>query len=125
MGEPPRINPKRIVYHSCGRLVFWRDRWSVYKDRVKNTGLRVDFAHRHVRDTVIIMEKGNLTHLRCPWCDIMVLWEALNVYHLNTTKCAKGAKRKRPGLAVEEARVGTEAAFQEYGLPITNVVAFK
>ena len=28
--------------------------------------LRVNFFHRHVRDTVVILEEVNLTHPRCP-----------------------------------------------------------
>ena len=36
------------------------------------TAIRVHFLHRHVRDTMIILEEGNLPHPHFPRCDIMV-----------------------------------------------------
>ena len=30
------------------------------------TAIRVHFLHRHVRDTVVILEEGNLPHPQCP-----------------------------------------------------------
>ena len=50
------------------------------------TSMRVHFFHRHVQDTVIILEEVNLTHPRCPWCEILVPWRALNRQHLTTAQ---------------------------------------
>ena len=36
------------------------------------TSMRVHFWHRHVQDTVVILEEGNLPHTRCSLCNILV-----------------------------------------------------
>ena len=36
------------------------------------TAMRVQLWHRHVRDTVVILEEGDLPHPRCPLCDMLV-----------------------------------------------------
>ena len=61
--------------------------------------MRVHFVHRHVHDTVVILEEDNLPLLRCPWCDLQVTSKALNGRHLGTLHCKKGAERKRQRLA--------------------------
>ena len=73
--------------------------------------MRVQFFHWHVRDTVIILEEGNLPHPRCPQCHMLAPWRALNERHLATAKCAKGAYRKRWRVAEEEMWESAERAF--------------
>ena len=34
--------------------------------------MRVHFVHRHVHDTVVILEEGNLPLPQCPRCDLQV-----------------------------------------------------
>ena len=51
---------------------------------VTRMAMRVHFFHGHIRDTVIILEEGNLPHPRCSWCNILVPWQALNGRHLVT-----------------------------------------
>ena len=42
-----------------------------YKGRaVTRTGIHVHLLHRHIQDTVVILEEGSLTHPRCPCCDM-------------------------------------------------------
>ena len=48
--------------------------------------IRVQFFHRHVRDTVIILEEGNLPHPRSPLRYMLVPWPALNRRHLATSR---------------------------------------
>ena len=43
--------------------------------------MRVHFVHRHVHDTVVILEEGNLPLPRCPRCDLQVSRKALNGRH--------------------------------------------
>ena len=88
------------------------------------TAMRVHFLHRRVQDTVIILEEGNIPHPRCPQCDMMVPWQALNRRHLATTQCARGAERKRKRLAEEELWEISERAFQAYGAPLEHVAEF-
>ena len=57
-------------------------------------GMRIHFLHHHVQDTVIIVEEGNLLHPRCPLCDMLVLWAALNIRYPYTTQCTNGEKRQ-------------------------------
>ena len=80
--------------------------------------MREHFMHRHVLDTVVFFEEGNLPHPQCPRCDMLVPWHALNGKHLATAKCARGAERKRRRLAEEELRESLESAFQSYGEPL-------
>ena len=75
--------------------------------------MRVHFWRRHVRDTVIILEEGNLPLPRCKNCDMLVLWRALNGRHKDTAMCRSGAERsgaerKRRRLADVELRESTE-----------------
>ena len=89
------------------------------------TAMRVHFCHRHVRDTVMIMEEGNLPHPRCPLCDIMVPWKALNVAHRHTAQCNRGVEQKRRRLVAEKEREVTNRAFSAYGHPLEMVTSFR
>ena len=42
------------------------------------TAMQVLFPHWNVRDTVIILEEGNLPYPECTWDDMLVIWKALN-----------------------------------------------
>ena len=66
--------------------------------------MRVPFCHRHVRDTVVILEEGNLHHPQCPLCGMLMPWKALNWTHIHTAQCNRGAERKRRRFAAEEER---------------------
>ena len=83
------------------------------------------FVHRHVQDTMIIMEEGDLPHPRCLCCDILLSQAALNIQHPNTAHCDKGEERERCRLAAKEAISGTERCFGGYGCLITTVTSFK
>ena len=63
------------------------------------TNLRVHFAHRHARNTIVILEEGNRPYHRCPKCDMFVSHKALNGRHLATAFCCRGEERKRRCLA--------------------------
>ena len=89
------------------------------------TVMQVNFLHWNVRDTVIILEQGDLPHPRCRRCDMLVPWRALNVRHLATAKCVKGVERKRRRLVEEEIRESAERDFQAYGRPFETVTSFK
>ena len=83
------------------------------------------FVHRHVLDTVVMLEEGNFPHPRCAKCNMQVpRWE-LNRCHPWTAQCAKGAERKRRRLAETETRENSEQAFEAYGAPIKSVLEFK
>ena len=77
--------------------------------------MRVHFLHRHVHDTVVILEEGNLPLPRCPRCDLRVPRRALNGRHLGTNQCRKGAERKIRSLAAAEGEAVMERAFNAYG----------
>ena len=76
--------------------------------------MRVHFVHRHVHDTVVILEEGNLPLPRCPQCDLQVSRKALNGRHLETNQCKKGAERKQRRLAAAEVKTTSEKAFHAY-----------
>ena len=84
-----------------------------------STFLPVKFLLRHVRDTVIIVEEVNLSYPRCPHCNVVVPWLALNVRHPNTSQCAKGVERKRRRMAAEDIQEITKRDFCAYVLPLT------
>ena len=50
------------------------------------TAMRVHFWHRHFRDTVVILEVGNLPYPWCPLYGMMVTWKALNGTHRRTSQ---------------------------------------
>ena len=87
--------------------------------------MQVHFVHRHVHDTVVMLEEGNSPHPRCPMCDMQVPRKVLNGRHLGTAQCAKGAERKRRRLAETETKENLEQAFSAYGKPMEAVTEFR
>ena len=87
--------------------------------------MKVYFWHRHVRDTVAILEEGNPPHPRFPLCDMLVPWKVLNGTHRHTAQCNRGAERKRQILAVEEEREVTVRTFRTYGRPLEMGKSFR
>ena len=87
--------------------------------------MRVNFLHRHVQDTVVILEEINLPHPRCPLCDMLLPWRDINGCHLATAQCTREAERKIRRLAEEELQEISERAFQSYVAPLENVTVFK
>ena len=71
--------------------------------------------HRHVHDTVVILEEVNLPLPRCPRWDLQVSGKALNGRHLETNRCKQGAERKKRRLAAAEVETTLEKAFHAYG----------
>ena len=68
------------------------------------TAMWVHFLHRHVRDTMVVLEEGTLPHPWCPQCNILVPWRTLNGIHPATAQCARGAERRRRKLAKNSGR---------------------
>ena len=89
------------------------------------TAMQMHFLHRHVLNTVVVLEKGNLPHPWCARCDIMFPRRALNVRHLATAQCARGAERKRWRLAEADTRESSERSFEAYGELIQNFSSFR
>ena len=73
----------------------------------KSMGMRIHFLHRHVRNTVIFLEEGNLPRPRYPLCDLLVTWAASNIFHPNNVQCAKVVDRKQRRLSEEDIRAST------------------
>ena len=59
------------------------------------TAMRVNFWNQNVRDTMVILEEGNLPQLWSPLCDMLVPWKALKGTHQRTSQCNRGTERKR------------------------------
>ena len=87
--------------------------------------MQVHFLHRHVLDTVVILEEGNFSHPRCPQYDILVPYCILNKRHPVTAQYAREKERKRRRLAEADLRESTEREFQAYGAPLENLTVFK
>ena len=87
--------------------------------------MRVHFWHRHVQDTVVILEEGNLPLPRCPQCDLQVSCKALKGRHLGTIQCRTGTERKNRRLVEAEMRENLERAFHTYGKPMEAVSEFR
>ena len=87
--------------------------------------MRVHSVHRHVQDTMVMLEEGNLPHPGCARCDMQVPRKALNGCHLGTAQCGKGAERKQRQLAETETRENLERAFSAYGQPMEAVTEFR
>ena len=83
MEFPARVGPKPCQVEGCsGRAL-------------TQIEMRVYFWHQSIRDTGVILDEGNLPHPRCPLCDMLVPWKALNGTHRRTAQCNRGAERKR------------------------------
>ena len=59
--------------------------------------MRVHFVHRHVQNTVVMLEKGNPPLPRCPRCDLQFSRKALNGRHLGNSQCRTGRNEKGDG----------------------------
>ena len=81
--------------------------------------------HRHVHDTVVILEEGNPPLPRFPRCDLQVSRRALNGRHLGTNQCRTGAERKIRILATAEGEAALERAFGAYGRRLNSVKEFR
>ena len=92
---------------------------------VMRTAMRVHFVHRHVLDTLVMLEELNFPHPWCARCVMQVPRRELNGRHPGTVQCAKGAERKRRRLAETEMRENSERAFEAYGEPIESVTEFR
>ena len=110
---PTKGGPRRCPVEGCPGTLATR------------TAMRVQFLHRHVQDTVVMLDEGKFPHPRCARCDMQVPRKALNGRHLGTMKCAKGAERKRRRLADTEMRDNSERAFRAYGEPMEAVSEFR
>ena len=110
---PTRAGPRHFPVEGCSdRAATWTD-------------MKVHLWHRHVQDTVVILEEGNLPHPRRPLCNMLVPWRSLNGSHNGTAQCKKGAEQKQWRLTAEEARAVTSRAFITYGRPLKIVTPFK
>ena len=89
------------------------------------TAMMIHLLHLHFRDTVIILEEGNLPHPGCPRCYMLVPWRYLNGRHIITNQCSKGSERKIWRLVEEEMQEIVERAFQAYGRLLVTVTSFK
>ena len=92
MAFPDKAGPRTCPVEGCNGRALMR------------TEMRVHFWHRNVRDTVVILEEGNLPHPRCPLCNMLVPWRDLNGTYQRTAQCKLGAERKRRRLAADEER---------------------
>ena len=87
------------------------------------TAMRVHFVHRHVHNTVVMLEEGNLP--RCPRCDLQVTRKTLNGRHLGTLQCKTGAERTQRRLAETETRENLGRAFYAYRKLMEAVSEFR
>ena len=89
------------------------------------TAMQVQFIHRHVWDTMIILEEVNLPHPQWHWSDMLVPWRAVNGRNLTTAQCSKGEEIKRWRMTEEELRESADRSFQAYTRPLDTVTSFK
>ena len=87
--------------------------------------MRVHLVHRHVHDTVVILEEGNLPLPWCPRFNLQVSRKALNGRHLETSQCRTGTEQKRQRLAEAELEITSEKAFHTYGTKMRAMTEFK
>ena len=85
----------------------------------------VHFVHRHVHDTVVILEEGNLPLPWCPRCNLQVSRKALNGRHLGNSQCRTGTERKRRQLVEAEMRKTSERELHAYWKQMMAVTEFR
>ena len=89
------------------------------------TNLRVHFAHKHPRDSIVIMGEGKQSHPWCPQCGMFVPQEALNWAHPTSAMCRIGKERKSLRLVAEDTDEQMGRIFLAYGTPLTAVSSFR
>ena len=87
--------------------------------------LRVNLLHRHIRDTMVILEDDKLHYPLFPRCYILVPWAPLNGQHTTTSQCDKGEERKQRRLIAEDMRAITARTFQAYVTSLNSVTSLK
>lgn len=92
---------------------------------VTHEGLRRHFMHRHVTDTIVILQEGTTPLPRCELCDMFVGPYAIGRSHQNTAHCRRGAAAKRRRHALEDVRASDEVIFSVSGSPLDRVGVFK
>ena len=113
MEFPGKAGPRPFPIEGCSG---WGATW---------TATRTHFWHRYVRDNMVILEEGNLPHLRWTLCNMLVPWRYLNGSHTGTAQCKKGVERKWRQLGAKEARAVTSRSFSAYGCPLEIMTSFK
>ena len=78
MSFPTKGGPRRCPVEGCPG------------DLATRTAMWVHLVHRHVQDTVVMLEAGNFPHPRCVRCNMQVPRKALNVRHMGTAQCVLG-----------------------------------
>ena len=93
----------KMTFLTAGDLRNWpvKECWG---EAYMRTAMQVHFYHQHVRDNMIILGEGNSPHPRCPQCNMLVTWQALNRRHIATAQCTKGPNRKLRNMAEEDIR---------------------
>ena len=91
----------------------------------KQTVMRVHFCHWNVRNTVVILEEGNLHHPQCPLCEILVPWSALNGMHQCIAQLKQVEEQKRQKSEAEEEREVTVRALSAYRCYLDMVTSFR
>ena len=110
---PAQAGPRPCPVEGCsGRTSTWKV-------------TRVNFWHCHVRETVVILEEGNLPHPECLLCDMLVPCKALNGTHRRTLQCNWGEEWKRWRLSTEGKSEVTIRSFSAYGLPLEMLNSFR
>ena len=79
MSFPAKGGPQKCPVEGCP--------WRV----ATRTAMQVHFVHRHLLNTVVILEEGNFHHSRCAQCNMQVPQRALNGQHPGTVQCLKEA----------------------------------
>ena len=87
--------------------------------------LRRHFLHRHVADTLVILQEGSHPLPRCELCDMFVPASALSSGHQRTAYCRRGADAKRRRHVLQDLRRADEIVFTACGVPLDRVSVFK
>ena len=82
MSFPAKGGPQKFPVAGCSGRVATR------------TEMRVHFVHRHVLDTVVILEELNFPNPWCDHCDMLVPQRALKTRHPGTVQCNKGGRKE-------------------------------
>ena len=91
----------------------------------RGSAMQVYLWHRHVQNTMVILEEIKLPHPLFPMCGILMPRWALNGTYRNTAQYKKGAEQNIWRLSVEEDREVTSRSFSAYRHPLDMVTSFK
>ena len=89
------------------------------------TNICMNFMHRHMEETIVVLKEGPAPHLHCEKCGMFIPQEAMSDGHLGTAMRKMGTEKKRCRIAVTNTQVESGKEFRAQDQVLENMDTFK